>query len=179
MLFQIFLGHTASVTRVKLQQVARIEMVAALEVALAIRVPLADALPLSTRLGRSASWLYAASVFAVKARTFATASLFSTDKASLAVRVTVACSFPLLTRIWNGAAVVGSNTLERPICRFSKRVLLQQPAGGLPIVVASLHLSLSDLVKSALGLYPSPLVAWLEAFLQLITMQFAPCDFSI
>ena len=154
-------------------------MVGALEVAQAIRVRLADALPLSTRLGRSASWFDAASVFAIKARTFAAARLFSTDKASLAVGVAVARPFPLVTSIWNGAAVVGSNTLERPNCRFSKWVLFQEPAGGLPFVVASLHLSLSDPIESTLGLYPSPLVACLKAFLQLITLQFASCNFSI
>ena len=76
---QIFLGHTASVTRVKLQQVARSKMVCTLEVTKAIPVLVADALPLSTRLGRLASWLDTASVFAIKARTFAAVCLLSTD----------------------------------------------------------------------------------------------------
>ena len=177
---QIFLGHTASVTRVKLQQVARSEMVCTLEVTKAIPVLVADTLPLSTRLGRLASWLDTASVFAIKARTFAAAWTFSTDKASLTLGAAVARTFPLVARILNGAAVVGSDTLERPIwCRFTTWVLLQQPAVGLACVMASLHLRLGDPIENALGLYLSPSVKCLKALLQQTASYFASSKFPV
>ena len=149
-------------------------MVCTLEVTKAIPVLVADALPLSTRLGRLASWLDTASVFAIKARTFAAVSLLSTDEASLTLGAAVARTFPLVARILNGAAVVGSDTLERPIwCRFTTWVLLQQPAVGLACMLASLHLRLGDPIENALGLYPSPLVTCLKALLQQTTSHFA------